>query len=122
VLTGSLLFVLGFFGGIALVVSRAMMGLSFLTPLILVLVIFALGMMKSHLRLRAVRLVIADRGLSSFPTTLAHLTLWPMASLLFLCNALAAISRRITWRGITYELKSSTETVIIRRELQNRER
>ncbi len=122
VLTGSLLFVLGFFGGIALVVSRALMGLSFATPLILLLVIFALGVMKSYLRLRAVRLVIADRGLHSGTTTLAHLTLWPLASLLFLCNALAAISRRITWRGITYELKSPTETVIIRRELQNRER
>ena len=116
VLTGSLLFVLGFFGGIALVVSRAMMGLSFATPLILLLVIFALGMVKSYLRLRAVRLVIADRGLRSFTTTLAHLLLWPLASLLFLCNALAAISRRINWRGITYELKSPTETVIIRRD------
>jgi len=116
VLSGSLLFGLGFFGGIVLVAARAMMGLSFAAPLILLLVIFALGMIKSHLRLRAVRLVIADRRLRSFTTTLAHLTLWPMASLLFLGNALAAISRRITWRGITYELKSSTETVIIRRE------
>ena len=115
VLTGSLLFGLGFFGGIALVAARAIMGWSFLTPLILLLVIFALGAMKSYLRLRAVRLVISDSGLSSGTTTLAHLTLWPLASLLFLGNALAAISRRITWRGITYELKSSTETVIIRR-------
>jgi ceramide glucosyltransferase len=122
VFTGSLLFGLGFFGGIALVTARALMGLSFLTPLILLLVIFALGAMKSYLRLRAVRLVIADRGLRSGTTTLAHLTLWPVASLLFLGNALAAISRRIAWRGITYELKSPTETVIIRRELQNRER
>jgi hypothetical protein len=33
---------------------------------------------------------------------------------LHLYNALAALfSRRITWRGITYELKSPTETVII---------
>jgi ceramide glucosyltransferase len=119
VLTGSLLFVAGFFGGIALVVARALMGLSFATPLILLLVIFALGMMKSYLRLLAVRLVIADRRLHSVTSTLAHLTLWPLASLLFLCNALAAISRRITWRGITYELKSPTETVIIRRESRN---
>lgn len=116
VLTGSLLFGFAFFGGIALLAARAMMELSFLTPLILVLVIFALGAMKSYVRLRAVRLVIRDRGLSSGTTTMAHLTLWPLASLLFLGNGLAAISRRITWRGITYELKSSTETVIIRRE------
>ena len=116
VLTGSLLFGLAFFGGIALVAARATVGLSVLTPLILLLVIFVLGAMKSYLRLRAVRLVISDRLLSSGTTTLVHLTLWPLASLLFLGNALAAISRRITWRGITYELKSSTETVIIRRE------
>ena len=116
VLTGSLIFTLAFFGGIALVVSRALMGLSFATPLVLLLIIFAMGATKSYVRLRAVRSVIADRGLLSFAATLAHLTLWPLASLLFLGNALAAISRRITWRGIDYELKSPTETVIIRRE------
>jgi hypothetical protein len=36
---------------------------------------------------------------------------------LFLCNALLAMSsRRIKWRGISYELKSATEAVIIARE------
>jgi ceramide glucosyltransferase len=50
-------------------------------------------------------------------TTLAHVFLWPVASLLFLWNAIAAaVSRRITWRGITYELKSPAETVILARE------
>ena len=116
VLTGSLLFVLAFFGGVALVAARAALGLSVAPPLTLLLVIFMLGAMKSYVRLRAVRLVIGDRGLRAFTTTLAHLTLWPTASLLFLCNAVAAaISRRITWRGISYELKSPTETVILSR-------
>src|SRR5438132_302335 len=41
VFAGSLLFVLAFFGGIALTVSRAAMGLSFVAPLVLVLIIFA---------------------------------------------------------------------------------
>jgi hypothetical protein len=55
--------------------------------------------------------------MQTWSTTLAHTCLWPFASLLFLVNAsAAAVSRRITWRGITYELKSSTETVILRRE------
>jgi hypothetical protein len=59
--------------------------------------------------------MIADRCLRSLTTTLAHATLWPLASLLFLGNAVAAaMSRRVVWRGITYELKSPTETVIIR--------
>jgi hypothetical protein len=47
----------------------------------------------------------------------AHIFLWPFASLLYLYNAVVAgFSRRIKWRGITYELKSPNEAVIISRE------
>ena len=47
----------------------------------------------------------------------AHLLLWPFASALYLWNTIVAgFSRRIAWRGITYELKSPTEAVIISRE------
>jgi ceramide glucosyltransferase len=121
VLTGSLVFVLVFFGGMILVISRAVTGLSFVPPLFLLLVIFTLGAMKSHLRRRAVAQVITEPRMSGFGATLAHLTLWPLASMLYLYNALAAaVSRRITWRGITYELKSSTETVILSRESNSR--
>jgi ceramide glucosyltransferase len=117
VFIGSLIFVLTFFGGIVLVAARAALGLPFLTPFALLLLIFAMGAAKSHLRLRAVTLVIADGQMRTWPATLAHTCLWPWASLLFLINAIAAaISRRIKWRGITYELKSPTETVILRPE------
>ena len=116
VLSGSLIFVLAFFGGIALVIARASLGLSFAAPLFLVLLMFAMGAMKSHLRLRAVVAVIRSEKAGSLTATFAHVTLWPIASALYLCNAIAAFSRRITWRGITYELKSPNETVIIRRE------
>jgi len=116
-LAGSAIFVLVFFGGISLVVARALMGLSFATPLVLLMIIFAMGAMKSHLRLRAVTTIIADPRARSLGSTIAHMTMWPLASALYLYNALAAaISRRITWRGITYELKSPTETVIIRKQ------
>jgi ceramide glucosyltransferase len=116
VLLGGILFALTFYGGLALVAARAAAGLSFATPLVLILLIFVLGAMKSHLRLRVVGQVISDTRMKSRSNTLAHVTLWPVASLLFLFNALAAISRRITWRGISYELKSSTETVILSNE------
>ena len=117
VLSGSALFVLTFFGGIALVAMRAAKGLSFVTGLLLLAVIFGLGAAKSIVRLRAVRRMISDLGVRTMGTTLAHFGLWPLASFLFLCNALAAsASRRINWRGITYELKSPNETVIIRRD------
>ena len=114
VFIGSAIFVITFFGGFALVISRAALGLSFLTPLVLLLIIFVMGAMKSHLRLRAVSLVIAEPKTSSAVSTIAHMTLWPLASALYLYNAItAAASRRIIWRGITYELKSPNETVII---------
>src|SRR5258708_27478235 len=50
-LTGSVLFVLVFFGGLALVWARAVTGRSVATPLFLFLGLFVLGAMKSHLRL-----------------------------------------------------------------------
>jgi cellulose synthase/poly-beta-1,6-N-acetylglucosamine synthase-like glycosyltransferase len=117
ILLGGILFALSFFGGLALVVTRALLGLPLATPLLLLIIIFVLGAMKSHLRLRAVALIIPDPRMRSLGTTLAQLALWPLASLLYLHNAVAAAwSRRITWRGITYELKSPTETVILSRE------
>jgi len=117
VFIGSAVFVLTFFGGMALVIVRAAMHLSFATPLFLLLIIFVMGAMKSHLRVRAVTVVIDDERAHSFPSTIAHVTLWPLASALYLYNAVTtAVSRRIIWRGITYELKSPDETVIIRRE------
>ncbi len=117
VLIGSAIFSLTFFGGLGLIIARGVAGLTFATPMVLVLLIFAMGAVKSHLRLRAVTMIVQERGAQSFATTIAHVTLWPVASLLFLLNAIAAgISRRITWRGIGYELKSLTETVILSRE------
>jgi len=113
-LIGSALFVLVFFGGFGFVILRAVLGLSFLTPLVLLLIIFSMGAMKSHLRLRAVTQIINDQRAKSPASTIAHVMLWPLASALYLCNAsAAAFSRRITWRGITYELKSPNETKIL---------
>jgi len=117
VFLGSLLFGLVFFGGVALVVARAALGLSYLLPLALLLIMFSLGAAKSLVRSRAVSLVLVNYQLTPHQGWLAHMTLWPLTSLLYLYNALAAaFSRRIKWRGITYELNSATEAVIISRE------
>lgn len=117
VLLGSAMFLLVFFGGVGLVLVRAVMGLSFAVPMVLLLIIFAMGAMKSHLRLLAVTTIITDKRARSIGSTIAHMTMWPLGSALYLYNTCAAaISRRITWRGITYELKSPNEAVIILRE------
>jgi ceramide glucosyltransferase len=114
VLIGSLLFTTVFFGGLILVIARAAQGLSFAVPLLLLFIIYALGAAKSYVRLRAVAGPLKSYREHLFAGLPAHLLLWPFASALFLINAVAAAcSRRIEWRGITYELKSATEAVII---------
>ncbi|HYG81648.1 MAG TPA: glycosyltransferase [Pyrinomonadaceae bacterium] len=115
VLYSNLLFVLIFYGGIALTIARAALGLSFLAPLLFVLTLYALGTLKAFLRWRAVGLALAQFRAELRRDAPAHLFLWPLASALYLHNALSALfSRRIKWRGITYELKSPHETVIIK--------
>jgi cellulose synthase/poly-beta-1,6-N-acetylglucosamine synthase-like glycosyltransferase len=116
-LAGSLLFCTVFFGGIVLVVERAIRGLDWIVPLALLVLIYLLGAAKAAIRFRAVAIPLAnyqDHSPGSFP---AHLILWPFASALYLFNAVTAgCSRRIKWRGITYELKSASEAVIIARD------
>ncbi len=117
VLIGSLLFCAVFFGGSALVIVRGILGLPYIVPLVMVLLIYALGTAKAYIRLRAVALALSNYQKELSRSLPAHLLLWPFASALFLCNAVAAaFSRRIEWRGITYDLKSPTEAVIISRE------
>lgn len=117
VLIGSLLFCAVFFGGLALVIVRGILGLPYITPLFMVLLIYALGAAKAGIRLRAVSIALTDYQKQLTKSLPAHLLLWPIASALFLANAVAAAcSRQINWRGITYDLKSPTEAVIISRE------
>jgi cellulose synthase/poly-beta-1,6-N-acetylglucosamine synthase-like glycosyltransferase len=113
VLISGLVFVPTFFGGIALVCARAALGLSYAWPFALLIVIYLLGVWKAWLRWRAVKLVLSEHAPLLRRDAFAQLFLWPLATLIFLYNAIAALfSRRIIWRGITYELKSPTETLI----------
>jgi cellulose synthase/poly-beta-1,6-N-acetylglucosamine synthase-like glycosyltransferase len=117
VLIGSLLFCGVFFGGFVLAITRALLGLSYGLPLAALALIYALGAGKAYIRLKAMAIPLAAYRGQLSRSLPAHLLLWPFASALYLCNALAAaFSRRIKWRGITYELKSATEAVIIARE------
>jgi ceramide glucosyltransferase len=116
-LIGSFLFCAVFFGGIALAVIRASQQLPNTLLLIVLLLIYLLGAAKAYVRLRAVEIPLAAHRKQLQKSLAAHLLLWPFASALYLCNAVGAgFSRRIKWRGITYELKSATEAVIIARD------
>jgi cellulose synthase/poly-beta-1,6-N-acetylglucosamine synthase-like glycosyltransferase len=116
-LLGSSLFAIAFFGGIALLVLRIWLGQPFWLVLVFLLVIFALGAAKGFIRWRAVSIPLASYRSALQRDLVAHLFLWPFASLLYLYNAIVAgFSRRITWRGITYNLRSPNEAVIISRD------
>ncbi len=116
-LIGSCLFCAVFFGGVALVITREILSLPYTLPLALLFPVYALGAAKAYIRLKAVAIPLARYQELLSKSLPAHLLLWPVASALYLGNALAApFSRRIKWRGITYELKSATEAVIITRE------
>lgn len=103
---GSGLFTIVFFGGIVLLAATGFVSAGFI-----LVVLFGLGAAKSFIRWRVISEHRSIRDLA------AHVFLWPFASLLYFYNTIVAgFSRRIKWRGITYELKSPSEAVIISRE------
>ncbi|HEX2269803.1 MAG TPA: glycosyltransferase family 2 protein [Pyrinomonadaceae bacterium] len=105
---GSGLFTIVFFGGILLLLVSGPLSVFFI-----LVVLFLLGAAKSIIRW----LAVSKEESKLNRDLLAHVFLWPVASLLYFWNTIVAgFSRRIKWRGITYELKSSSEAVIISRE------
>jgi ceramide glucosyltransferase len=116
ILLGGILFVTVFFGGIALLIFRIALGLPSGLLVAILTVIFMLGAAKAFIRWRAISIPLAKYRNELRRDLAAHIFLWPLASLLYLYNAIvAALSRRILWRGISYQLKSPTEAVIISR-------
>jgi ceramide glucosyltransferase len=80
---------------------------------LLAVTVFSIG--KSWLRLNAVHLALPQYQAKLRRQFLPQVTLWALAPAIFLFNCLAAlISRRIKWRGTTYEMVSPTETRILR--------
>lgn len=113
-LFGSALFNSVLIASFLVVVFSATNGPSVVVALTTLLLVSAFSVGKAHLRLTAVGLALDEHERDigrQFPT---QNTLWLVTGLLFFYNAVAALfSRRIVWRGTTYELKSPTETVII---------
>ena len=113
-LLGGLLFTLTFYSLLLLIVWRIVSGESFWLPLLLLLVIFALGAGKAWLRLGAVKLILKDYGRELKESSRAQILLFPLTPPVYLYNSIcAAVSRKIAWRGIVYEMKSPTETIVI---------
>lgn len=105
-----------FIGGISAVVLF-IRDFNFL-PLLLILIIYFLGIWKSILRIKAVRLVLRDYEKSISQNLLSYYLFSPLVALIFGYNLIMSLGRnQITWRGITYKLISNNETIVIRNGL-----
>ena len=76
-LIGSLVFCSVFFGGLALAITRAILGLPYLVPLAVVFLIYVLGAAKAHIRLKAVATLFPNYQKQLSQSLPAHLLLWP---------------------------------------------
>ncbi|MFM9905969.1 MAG: glycosyltransferase [Pyrinomonadaceae bacterium] len=113
-LVGSGLFNAVLIAAFLIVILSGSNGLPVWVSLAVLLLVTSFSIGKSWLRLKAVRLILTDYNDELRRQFWTQNTLWLLAPALFLYNSLAALaSRQMTWRGIRYELKSPTETVII---------
>jgi len=75
--------------------------------------IYLLGLLKGALRLLAAREALPAARNDVLSLWWMYCLLWPVVSLVFQYNFIkSATTRRITWRGVCYELRSPGETVI----------
>jgi ceramide glucosyltransferase len=114
---GSALFCIVMLSALMIVIFRDRNDLAVAGAMLTIILVSVFSIGKSYLRLNAVELVLTDYRAKLSRQRLAQLTLWSLAPALFFFNSLVAwISRRMTWRGITYEMVSSTETRLLERE------
>jgi hypothetical protein len=128
------LFVLGFFGGIVWAACRVLAWaiehggpditdsagassqpmLGALSLIASVIIIYVLGLLKGRLRLEAATLMLPEAAADLRRMRMVFYLLWPLVSIVFLYDfAASALTRKIMWRGIRYEMRSPTETVVI---------
>jgi cellulose synthase/poly-beta-1,6-N-acetylglucosamine synthase-like glycosyltransferase len=75
-----------------------------------------LASIRSALRVTAAQQVLASERKQIQQQSWVHLTLGVLSPFLYLANFIASsVSKKITWRGITYELISPHQTQIVRR-------
>jgi ceramide glucosyltransferase len=114
-LISHLLFNSIFFGGLALLLVGVIRGADARLPVAMLAAIYLLGTIKGALRLGAARAILQADSREITGLWWMFCLLWPLVSILFLYNFVkSATTRRIEWRGIVYEMRSPTETIVIR--------
>ena len=110
-----LLFCLGFFGGFAVAMARLFRGDSATGLVVMLAIIYILGSIKGWLRIASAAEILSGVAVEVNRLWWMFCLLWPLVSILFLGNfAGSAFTRRIVWRGVCYEMKSASETSVVR--------
>lgn len=107
------LFAATFFGGLAFALGGALRAKNVTAPLVMLTIIYLLGSIKGALRLLAAREALPSARDELTRSWWMFCLLWPLVSLVFLYNFVkSATTRRIRWRGVCYEMRSPTETIV----------
>ena len=111
---GAGLFLTVMITSILIAILRSTNDLPVAVALFTLIAVTLLGVGKSWLRLKAVRLVLTDYDRELRRQIFPQLTLWTITPAVFFYNCLAGLfSRRLTWRGTTYEMVSPEETRVL---------
>ena len=115
-LIGSIIFIMTFWVGVLLLFFAS--HYHFWAAILFLIIVFLLGVLKSWIRIKAVKLVLGDYEKQLNWQLMPHLALWVVTPFLYLYNNInALLSRQIVWRGITYKMESPDKTTIIDREV-----
>jgi cellulose synthase/poly-beta-1,6-N-acetylglucosamine synthase-like glycosyltransferase len=115
---GSALFTTVITWALLIVVTTRFATLGNSIALVTILAVSILSIGKALIRLQAVGLVLTEHRPALRRQLFSQCTLWLLSPLLFLYNCCSAlVSRRIAWRGIEYEMRSPTETIVTGKDL-----
>ncbi len=113
-LLGSGLYSVVLIWSLCILLVQPLISAAWCVALLVLLSMTLLGTAKARLRFSAVSLVLDPGPSGHLPS---HLTFWLVTPFIFLLNsAVALFSRRIRWRGVTYEMVSPTETRVLERQ------
>lgn len=118
---GSALFTIVLTWAAAIVATAEFGGFSSIAAIVTLSLVSVFSTGKCICRLKAVELALVGHRRAVRRQWPAHCLFWIFSPPLFLWNSVAAlVSRRINWRGIRYELRSPTETVVVGATATNR--
>ena len=112
---GSTLFCSVMIASIGILQTSELGSLAMIAAVSTLMLVTVFTLAKAFIRLRAVRFALSDHETLLAKQVIPQCVLGVVTPAIFLVNTILALfSRRIRWRGTVYELKSPSETVIIR--------